>query len=347
MSAERYEKFKINAKSSDCDNQNFIDNFQKFKIPNEIQNLLWFADGPYKNLDPDNRKKNIITIPLLDAEIKVELNPRPEPSAIFANLPINFQTKKSPIENFQPLPPKYYSLNSDERYLYLNWLRNIEENVNISYVFLFYFGLERHLILGNYKEAVNILINLRKYHQHNQFIRYSNGAIVYAALLHKDDTTLIRLLDSIQYLKYPQSVIGQSWILYAKYKMQLDLTPDEIIYFCSDVGIKRNNYIKNYYPLFKEYLIKALLKQFKKPTFPFYNLEMSIPEIQELVFANHTIPGVDNYISTPSIKDSPQFKQALYTILLEVSDSVKQIPSNTKKEYMRKLSVTSDETQGK
>lgn len=300
--------------------------FEKISIPKEIQDLLWFADGKFRNYDPETREKIIIETSLFS----IELDPRPEPSAIFTLLPVNFLSKLSPLENIHFFP-KYYDLNPDERYVYLKWLANIKNKVSHGYVFLFYCGLERHLFFGKYIEAVNVIFKLRKYHENSSFLMYSTHALIIAALYHRDEITLNRVLDSIRNLKWYSK--DDRFVLLAKYLMKLDLSPDEIIDLSSAVGFKNKYYIQNYYTLFKENLIKELMKEFGKPAYPFSNLEMRIPKAQEKVFSNDSLfPNM--YMEIPSVKDSPQFQLAIYSILLTVNTSVKQASTKLKRQSM-------------
>lgn len=322
-----------NTQENPVNNQNsVIPDFQKINIPNEILDLLWFADGPLKNFDYDKEKKTII-----ETNPKIMTFPEQEMSVILTELPINFKTTLSPLDNLQcSLPARYQSLNPDERYVYLNWLKNIKESVNISYVFLFYYGLERHLVLGKYKEAVDTIFTLRKYHDYHRFILYSNHALIHAAMNHNDEETLIRVLDTLRDPGCPYDDYENRWILLSKYRLKFDLSPDDVLSLSSQVGLRKESTdIKYYYPLFKEYLIKELMKEYGKPSFPFCDIEMRIPKVRESVYANHSIPGIGD-IEIPSIIDSPQFEQAVYSLLVKVRDSVKQIPPKGKKEYMKK-----------
>jgi hypothetical protein len=66
--------------------------------------------------------------------------------------------------------------------------------VDIGYVFIFYYGLERHLISGNYSEAIDTILTLRKTHNHPSFLSYSANALVISAILHKDKNTLMKVV---------------------------------------------------------------------------------------------------------------------------------------------------------
>jgi len=79
-------------------------------------------------------------------------------------LPIKEPTRPDSVE---PLGyyPSYAALRPEQRWVYLNWLRNVTEEVNIGYVFIYYYGLERQLLTGKFDRAFDEILKLREYHQ--------------------------------------------------------------------------------------------------------------------------------------------------------------------------------------
>src|SRR6056297_1143355 len=98
-----------------------------------------------------------------------------EPSLIWTKLPIraNNGLEKRPIYY-----PSYFKLSPECRYQYLNWLQDITKETNLSYVFLYYYGLERHLLVGSYDSAVDEIIRLVKYHDKGSLKSYASNALL-------------------------------------------------------------------------------------------------------------------------------------------------------------------------
>ena len=46
--------------------------------------------------------------------------------------------------------PSYAGLSPEQRWVYLNWLTDVSQPVYIGYVFLYYYGLERQLLSGDF-----------------------------------------------------------------------------------------------------------------------------------------------------------------------------------------------------
>ena len=57
--------------------------------------------------------------------------------------------------------PSYKNLKAENRYVYLNWLRDVTAPIPIGYVFIFYYGLERHLLFGKFEQAFDMIVKLR------------------------------------------------------------------------------------------------------------------------------------------------------------------------------------------
>ena len=89
--------------------------------------------------------------------------------------------------NIEKLPyyPTYRSLTPEQRGIYIKFLENpFIGNVDIGYVFLLYYGLERHLIYGDYERAYKLILKLRDIYSNGSFQSYSANALVLTSLLH-------------------------------------------------------------------------------------------------------------------------------------------------------------------
>jgi len=72
-------------------------------------------------------------------------------SILGVSISVNLFNNQIEIGNINNIPrpdyyPTYAGLNPEQRWIYLNWLQNPSESINIGYVFLYYYGLERQLL---------------------------------------------------------------------------------------------------------------------------------------------------------------------------------------------------------
>ncbi|MDD2245429.1 MAG: TerB N-terminal domain-containing protein [Dysgonamonadaceae bacterium] len=112
--------------------------------------MLWIS---YDKNIPSNFRRIGIRLSFDEfGQIKVETvkNEKPDPSTIWVHLPI----QKGEAEKLSYWP-HYIDLSPQQRYAYLSWLRNVDVPTDMGYVFLYYYGLEKHLILGDIEKAVN------------------------------------------------------------------------------------------------------------------------------------------------------------------------------------------------
>jgi hypothetical protein len=300
----------ININSS----QSLVPFLGNLKIPENILQMLWFGDGKLQNYNPENDNKVVFENELF----RIAFSFRKEPSLIFTGMPVDC---KSNLENIDKLGyyPSYEQLNPQQRCLYLKWLCDITQPVDIGYVFIFYYGLERYLISGKYADAINTILTLRQYHKHPSFLSYSASALIISAILHKDKETLLDVLDIIDDTSYCNNLV-----LLGKFLMQIDLTSDELINLSSAVGFRNKKYINEYPDLFKKSLKAILMQEFGKDTFPFFQLKMQYPYQPVLSFANFSL---DQEVRSPVLPDlihSPEFSTSINAILTTTHKQVKQ-----------------------
>lgn len=201
------------------------------KIPDEIVRLMWFYDGPHKNISAEDD----------------------EPSAVSLQLPIGFE-KPTPL----PYWPNYSEMTPDQRGTYLNWLQDISTPVDIGYVFTFFYGIERQILVGNVDTSVDIICKLKQAHDQPSFNEYSDNTLIFAALQRKDPNIL-------QYVN-PHTKDLKNLILSKAY-FSNKLTPDDIVRISREVGWENQRYIKMYPDIFKKNISDALTDMFGGPFF--------------------------------------------------------------------------------
>jgi len=295
--------------------QSLVPFFGNLLIPENIRQLLWFGDGKFQNYNPENDQKVLYESKLF--RITFSFSFQKEPSLIYTGMPVDFKSSCNNVEKLGYYP-SYEKLNPQQRFVYLKWLCDITKPVDIGYVFIFYYGLERHLISGKYSDAVNAILTLRQYHKHPSFLSYSANTLILSAILHKEKDTLIKVLDLIDDTSYCSSVV-----LLGKFLMQIDLTIDEIINISSAVGFTNKSYIKDYPDLFKKSLGSILTKEFGKNSFPIYQLKMQYPSQHIMSFANISLDQEVRSPVLPDLMHSPEFSSAINAILTKAHNEVK------------------------
>ncbi len=123
-----------------------------FSIPEPTKSLLWITDEDTSKISEAGSLK--ITISFSSNTVTRDTEKGDdyyaEPSLIWKKLPVK---KNNELEQDPMYYPSYPRLFPKNRYQYLSWLRDITQPTNLSYVFLYYYGLERQLLIGNYNLA--------------------------------------------------------------------------------------------------------------------------------------------------------------------------------------------------
>lgn len=298
-----------------------LEQYKKIRdiIPNDIFELLWFPDGPYKNFNPDN---NINRFEVDGIIIEFSYMGSIEPSLIPSNSQIIFPQN---IENVLKLPyfPSYHGMNPEQRWVYLNWLRNIDIDIDIGYVFVFYYGLERHLFFGKYEKSFRMILRLRENHKNKSFLNYSSKALIASCLAYNRADLFKEYINSNQSIN--EAKISCLYLL-AKYGTGLNLTSDEIITLSKDIGFSNQRYIKNEKDLFKQELDRLLQQKYGEPLlsiskYPAHNW----PCKKEAIMANYSIDSNYCVQNIPCLKEYQPFCEELKELLIETHENTKKI----------------------
>lgn len=223
-----------------------------FIIHPDIQDLLWFCNGKQCNCDEK------------------------EPSAIHTNLPIEYCQHTDQPDYY----PTYVSLTPKQRYTYLKMLENPYNEIDIGYVFLLYYGLERHLILGNFDKAFDVILKLRNAHLNKSFQNYSFTALITAALLKQRTDLCVQILekpnrDNVLFINH--------FILY-KILTNSKISAKELMLYARDFGYTNTHYIKDYPDLFEKNLINNLQIT---PLAPYLDINVKkVSKVNRCFFAN-------------------------------------------------------------
>jgi len=162
------------------------------KIPYETKELLWFtADKPKQS---NHTGLHTIELSFNGNNFNVKYNDHVhnDPSTIYFVLPIQVPADISLVEKL-PYMPSYIGMNPEQRYVYLTWLQDVSQTIDVGYKFVFYYGLERKLIIGDFEKAFNMIAMLRKTTQNNSFQAYSGNALFYSVMKSGNEEYLEKL----------------------------------------------------------------------------------------------------------------------------------------------------------
>lgn len=306
---------KIFSKKSNLPSVSNKEIIESFQIPEPTKSLLFVTDEDTSKISSPLQIK--ITVSLTDSGVKTNIdnghNFFGEPSLIWTKLTV---IKNSEMEEKPMYYPAYSSLSPKHRYQYLNWLRDITQPTNLSYVFLYYYGLERHLLVGNFDLAVAEIFKLLKYHNKGTFRSYAQNALIVSVLNKKR-------LDIFENGLILSDVISNESLLIKK-GLGYALTSEDLIKIASSVGFKNNRYIKLYPKEFNVELQDLLLKyeQSNGSILEVVSIE-ELSKADAIVFANSSIPEHIRTIKVPQIISNHKFKSVCVELLQKAHDSVK------------------------
>lgn len=278
-------------------------------IPNEIVNLLWFSNGPFQNYFPDSTTRDF---QIAGYTIHMQTNMMGEPSAIDVELPIALGFPvPAPLDYY----PSYQNLTPEQRAAYLNWLSDITAPIDIGYVFIFYYGLERHLLFGDSKAAVATILTLREFHQHSSFLSYSGDALMLYALIYNRPEIA---------QKVSAQGTSKNLHLLVSALCQHSLSAQDIMSSHRNFHFENNRYIKAEPNLFLSTLENALTEKYGINTFPIQLNDFKDASRQfTLALANYSLLPAQRFINLPDISTAPRIQDALHTILVETHETVK------------------------
>lgn len=236
-----------------------------------------------------------------------------EPSLIWTKLPVQ---KNTDLEEKPMYYPSYSHLYPKNRFQYLSWLQDVTKPTNLSYVFLYYYGLERHLLVGNFDLASQEIFRLLKHHDKGSFRAYAQNALIVSAL-HKNRADIF---DKNSFLF--ESVSNESLIV--RKMLGYKITAAEIMKLSYPIGFKNKRYIKMYPEDFERELDKLLIS-FEIENGPLLDIvEMENLERKEsIVFANISLPEKIRTIAVPQIISDQKFKDACIGLLQKAHNSLK------------------------
>lgn len=278
-------------------------------IPDEVLKLLWFSNGPNRNYFGQSNEVHSI---FAGIDIQIGSCSLDEPSAIDVELPLapGF-CPPTPLGYY----PSYEALDPRQRTAYLNWLIDITVPIDIGYVFIFYYGLERHLFFGESEAALAAILVLRKFHDNKSFQHYSDDALLLYALTHNRPEIL-------QHIELQR--LAADTQLFAAAISQHCFSPQDIMSAHRKFSFENTRYIKAEPELFLSTLTDLLLERYGSQGF-----EITLEDFQTakssitLALANYSLLPAQRFLSLPDIATSPRVHDSIYRLLIATHESVK------------------------
>jgi len=310
----------INNETTSTDNNSLI--IKGLTIHHDLKDLVWIGDGKYKNFNP--QQENNTTINLNDIQLTISILTREEPSLIYTSQTISKPLKLRDVER-PPYYPTYSGLTPEQKWVYLNLLANpYNPAIDIGFVFILYYGLERHLLLGNFEKAVEVILKLRDVHTNKSFQSYSANAIILSCMIHQRGDLALKFIRSLD--KEHEFAFSDNLFLICYFSFDLPLLPKDIMRLAKTFEFKNTNYIKKYPDLFLESLKEAIIEKLGVDSVNLkqYLTPSEIKKIKKYeagVFANVSI--IDETVQIPLLSENFILKKEMYNFLEVAHETVK------------------------
>ncbi len=230
-----------------------------------------------------------------------------EPSLIWTQLPVAPNNSELPKQPYYY--PRYDGLSPEMRFQYLNWLRDVSQPTWLSYVFLYLYGLNRHLILGDYEAAVEEVKLLLKHHD--------IGAYAYNDLALASVIRGKNILDKTPEIE--EHLFDPAW-LRAYHKMSL--TPTVVLKYASRAGFTNTRYIKQQPDLFNKKLQQAIDDLEKKIGGPFFSKFTPAGDDTGRL-NNNSLNSYSENFKIPILQRDDGFEKVVYSLLDKAHTSVR------------------------
>jgi hypothetical protein len=294
-----------------------------FKIHDDIKGLVWIGDGKYKNYTPEN--KYGFTAEFEGIKITFSCNYGNEPSIIYTKQPIKAPEDESLVPR-PPYYPTYEGLTPEQKWIYLKLLANpYNTNIDIGYVFILYYGLERHLLSGDFEKAFRVILKLRDVHSNNSFQQYSANALILSAMLHKKGEFVLEFINSLD--KDYELNFWNNLLLISYYSFNVPLYPKDIMRMSSSFGFDNKNYIKKYPEIFENNMREAMQEKSGKDTVliseyitstELRNIELS----ERPIFANTSMNN--QRIPVPLLSENYKLRNVMCDFLKNAHEATKK-----------------------
>lgn len=306
----------------------------------DLIDLLWIGDGKYKNFNKKPKEKETYTFDGFN--INVSYFGPDEPSLLFLSLPLKKPINPNLVDR-PPYYPFYSDLSPEQRWMYWKFLSDpYNPNNDIGYVFIFYYGLERHLLYGNFEKAFNLILKLRDVYSNKSFQQYSSSALILSSMLHKRPDYAKIFIDSLDQ-EHEFYIPAELYIL-CKFGLNIPITAFDLIHFHKFFGFTNNRYIKSNKDLF----MKNLVKNIKEATggndiiyASNYFTKADVSKLKNIpvkIFANVSIR--EKEVLIPNIAQASTFTGSIFMILNKTHEDTKRELASIRKSSKSQTNLT-------
>lgn len=308
-----------------------IDGFQfpDFVIHEDIKNLLWIADGKYKNYTIGQKEPDF---EYCGMKIYFSFGSNEEPSLIYSRQPIQKPHDETVIPR-PPYYPTYSGLTPEQRYIYAKLLTNpYNTEIDIGYVFILYYGLERHLLCGDFDSAFKVILKLRDVHRNGSFQSYSANALILTSMLHNRGEYALAFIASLD-KEYEFNFLSNLFLI-CYFSFDLPLTPKDIMRMSATFEFTNRNYIKKNPDIFEKCLSDTIADKYQSDGV-FINTFITKSELSKIkrdnwrIFANMSL--LDKEIPVPMLSDNFKLKKAINDLLNEAHERTKKALAEMRK----------------
>ena len=266
-----------------------------------------------------------------------------EPSVISIKAPIQEVDDVRDVPKM-PYYTTYLNIDPIQRWVYMNFLQNPYKDIDIGYVFLLYYGLERHLLIGDFEKAFSTILKLRAFHKNASFLAYSSSALILSCLLHKRSDYLSKYLQSIDDSQIP--TINVSLFLVCLHTFDLELTPKHLMFFAKKFAFDNSRYIKNNPDIFLNELENAIEQKIKAKTINIQNVVKDIWKVKKTsfeLFANMSLRNKDNKLEIPDLTTDIKLTTLCNNVLNIAHDKTKSFLKTLPKDTKHKVKNTKND----
>ncbi len=303
-------------------------------VHNDLQGLLWIADGRHKNYKKVVKKENQMEFYFGERRLLLTLHHEEEPSLVYTRMRIKEVEDISSVPR-PPYYPSYKDLSPEQKWVYLNLLTNpYNPNIDVGFVFILYYGLERHLLLGDIEQAFRIILKLRDVHNNNSFQHYSATALILSAMLRERGDLVeefIASLDKDYEFNFPHNLF-----LLCYYSFNIPVQARDIMRMAKTFEWTNLNYIKKQTDLFLESLSQIIKERHGGKDFIILKDLVTEKDLQKLktgehqMFANMSI--IDHLLDVPKMDKLLKLRKEMHFLLEKAHNTTK-----AKLAEMRKL----------
>lgn len=244
--------------------------------------------------------------------------PMDDPSTIFKKLEVRRPLNTDQVPEL-PYYPCYAKMDPEQRWIYLNWLEDIRQKIDIGYAFIYYYGLERQLLTSNFNDSFDEINLLRKFHDNKSFILYSSAALLFTTIF-KNELDKLKLIYQNPFI----DKIGNDELLLNHF-LGYDLSAKSLIQLAKSIKTINLRYYKTEPIAYEEVTNEQLNIRFQDPYFPFaskINLH-DVPKIHKVIYANYSFPENIRSIDVPDFLSFEPFMAELHSLFNDIHSIMK------------------------